>query len=95
MVNEVTGLGEQSNCFIEKSDNHNCKAIGSVERSAISTLMDKGVDFIAEMQKPSVPNPFHSAMAEEEARLISQRTSLALKKERNEVKARCKWQSVG
>ena len=50
--------------------------------SFISTLMDKGVDFvIAEMPNAS---PFqihiHSAMAEEEARLISQRTSLALKK---------------
>ena len=50
--------------------------------SFISTLMDKGVDFvIAEMPNAT---PFqihiHSAMAEEEARLISQRTSLALKK---------------
>ena len=50
--------------------------------SFISSLMDKGIHFVvAEMPNAS---PFqihiHSAMAEEEARLISQRTSLALKK---------------
>jgi DNA invertase Pin-like site-specific DNA recombinase len=50
--------------------------------SFISNLMDKGVDFvIAEMPNAT---PFqihiHSAMAEEEGRLISNRTSLALQK---------------
>ena len=50
--------------------------------SFISSLMDKGIHFVvAEMPNAS---PFqihiHSAMAEEEARLISQRTSAALKK---------------
>lgn len=50
--------------------------------SFISNLMEKGVDFvIAEMPNAT---PFqihiHSAMAEEEGRLISNRTSLALQK---------------
>lgn len=50
--------------------------------SFISSLMDKGIHFVVAEMPNATPFQIHihSALAEEEVRLISQRTSLALKK---------------
>lgn len=50
--------------------------------SFVSGLMDKGVDFVVAEMPNATPFQLHihSAMAEEEVRLISQRTSIALQK---------------
>ena len=77
-LNRAIRLAQKTNStlIIAKLDRFSRKV------SFISSLMDKGIHFVVAEMPNATPFQIHihSAMAEEEARLISQRTSLALKK---------------